>query len=110
MESLRKLTEKEQSLLSLLIKKANTNISINWDTILVRPMMDGNMGSLYLFPNGIKDDNRLFGQQVSDFQFLDVDNVEVIASLNLDKNGNLFELDIWKTDFTALISYPDFIV
>ena len=71
-------------------------------------MDDGEMGSLYLFPKGEITEGRVFGEQVSDFQFTDLDGIEVIASLNIDENGELFELDIWKTDFSKLIKFPDF--
>ncbi|MFB5649155.1 hypothetical protein ACE5IS_00800 [Leptospira wolffii] len=32
----------------------------------------------------------------------------VSAVLNIDQYGDLFELDIWKTDFTELKEIPDF--
>lgn len=70
-------------------------------------MNDGGMGSLYLFPNGVIIEKRSFGKCVSTCQFTDKDGVEVIASLNVDKNGELFELDIWKTDYSPLISIPE---
>ena len=80
----------------------------NWKNgLLVCPMDDGEMGSLYLFPHGKVIEDRVLGEQISDFQFTDSDGVEVIASLNVDNNGNLFELDIWKTDFGKLLKYPD---
>jgi hypothetical protein len=65
-------------------------------------MDDGGMGSLLLFPNGNIVEGRKFGKQISDLQFIDSDGVEVLASLNTDVDGNLFELDIWKTDFGML--------
>lgn len=65
------------------------------------------MGSLRLLPNGQMNEDAVFGEQVSDFQFFDMDGVDVIASLNIDNLGNLFELDIWKTDFSKLIKLPD---
>ena len=65
------------------------------------------MESLYLYPRGKIITGRKFGRQISDFQFTDVDGIEVIASLNVDSDGNLFELDIWKTDFGKLIELPD---
>jgi hypothetical protein len=34
--------------------------------------------------------------------------MEVIASLNLDTEGRLFELDAWKTDFNPLVHLPFF--
>lgn len=40
-------------------------------------------------------------------QFTDIDGVEVIASLNVDVDGVLFELDIWKTNFEKLVKIPD---
>jgi hypothetical protein len=108
MEFIRKPTIQEERLLELLVKKSSITISENWkDGLLVRPMKDGKMGSLYLFPQGKVIEGRVLGEQVSDFQFADLDGVEVIASLNLDNNGNLFELDIWKTDFGKLLKFPN---
>lgn len=108
MELNRKPTEQELRILELLIKKSSLVLSDNWkDNLLVRPMEDGEMGSLYLFPNGKIIENRILGEQVSEFQFTDIDNVEVIASLNIDDNGELFELDMWKTDFSKLSRFPD---
>ena len=70
-------------------------------------MDDGEMGSLYLFPHGKVLGGRTLGEQVSDFHFTDLDGVNVIASLNVDSNGSLFELDIWKTDFGKLLTLPE---
>ena len=105
--STRRLTLDEEGLLVLLVNKALLTLPENWkEGILVRSMDDGGMGSLYLFPNGELNTDRIFGDEVSDFQFTDEDGVEVIASLNVDDKGNLFELDVWKTDFSKLISIP----
>jgi hypothetical protein len=107
MESIRKPTPLEEGLLEYLIQRSSVAIQPDWKiNLMVSPMDDGGMGSLLLYPNGKTDDKRLFGQQVSDFQFKDEDEIVVIASLNLDKAGNLFELDIWKTDYTSLIRIP----
>lgn len=108
MESIRKPTIQEEKLLEFLVKKSSVTIPENWkDGLMVLPMNDGEMGSLYLFPKGDIVDDRRFGKQVSDFQFTDIDEIEVIASLNLDDEGNLFELDIWKTDFGKLFRFPE---
>jgi hypothetical protein len=108
MELIRKLTSKEEKLLESLIKKASLSFSFNWkERLKVSPMKDGGMGGLVLFPDGKKTDRLKFGEMVSDFQFFDSDGVLVIASLYLDSNGNLFELDIWKTDCSKLIRFPD---
>jgi len=109
MELNRTPTPQEKRLLDFLVKKAKIDLPFNWkDNLLVQPMEDGNMGSLYLFPNGSTKGNRFCGRIVSEYQFTDEDGIEVIASLYIDDSGNLFELDIWKTDFSPLTKLPDF--
>ncbi|HLF52990.1 DUF6984 family protein [Flavobacterium sp.] len=110
MQHYRKLSEKEKKLLSVLIDKSELKVTQNQlNNIMVREMDDGKMGSLILYPDSSTDYNekRVFGKQISDHSFEDSDGAKVIASLYIDKKGNLFELDIWKTDFSALISIPD---
>lgn len=72
----------------------------------VADVNDDGMGSLRLFPEGLKSPDAQFGKRASACQFTDEDGVEVIASLNLDQHGKLYELDIWKTDFGKLIQIP----
>lgn len=108
MNQTRRPTWQEETLINILIKKAIKKIPPEWKVgLLVEPLKDGGMGSLTLYPHGQIDKNRSFGEQVSEYEFTDKDNVKVIASLNLDKTGNLFKLDIWKTDFSALIELPN---
>lgn len=109
MELNRRPTVQEKRLIEHLVEKSFLPIPADWkEGLMVRPMDDGLMGSLYLFPQGEVLKSRKFGKQVSEFQFTDVDGVDVIASLNVDSEGNLFELDIWKTNFERLIKIPDF--
>ena len=104
----RKPTSQEERLIEILLQKSFLEIPKDWkEGLMVRSMDDGMMGSLYLYPRGKIITGRKFGRQISDFQFTDVDGIEVIASLNVDSGGNLFELDIWKTDFGKLIELPD---
>ncbi|MEI7509920.1 MAG: hypothetical protein WCJ62_10710 [Flavobacterium sp.] len=109
MKKLRKLTLKEENLIDFLIKKENLDINSNWKkSILAFSMNDGNMGSLKLYPDGLYNENREYKKSVvSECEFKDNDGTNVIASLFLDKEGNLFELDIWKVDFSELLSLPD---
>lgn len=101
-------TKQEEQLIELLVHKSSLKIPEDWKNgLLVCPMNDGEMGSLYLFPRGKIAKGRKFGKQVSEFQFTDTDGIEVIASLYVDSDGNLFELDIWKTNFSKLIKLPD---
>ena len=101
-------TKQEEQLIELLVHKSSLEMSEDWKNgLLVCPMVDGDMGSLYLFPQGKINESRKLGRQISEFQFTDIDGVEVIASLNVDVDGVLFELDIWKTNFEKFVKLPD---
>lgn len=73
----------------------------------VGAMDDEGPGNLRLFPAGSEDQQARFAKCASACQFTDEDGVEVIASLNLDQYGNLYELDLWKTDFGKVIRIPE---
>lgn len=98
----------EFRLLEQLIKTATIAVPPNWhDELLATPMNDDGMGSLTLYPKGVNEvPKRFMGACISEIMFKDKDGIEVIASLNTDNNGNLYELDIWKTDFSPLIELP----
>ena len=101
-------TKQEEQLMELLVHKSSLETSEDWQNgLLVCPMDDGEMGSLYLFLQGKINESRKLGRQISEFQFTDIDGVEVIASLDVDVDGVLFELDIWKTNFEKLVKLPD---
>lgn len=108
MELNRKPTQDEIRLLEFLVQKATIKFPKGWNTnLLVNPLNDEGMGSLQLIPEGVAiDSERFFGEQVSEYQFTDEDGVDVIVSLNIDDVGRLFELDIWKTDFSPIINIP----
>lgn len=109
MEQSRIPTQEELSLIDVLVKRADLILPSDWHTKLkVCPMEDGGMGSLIIYPNGEISMNRLYGAQLSELTFQDLDGIEVIATLNSDDKGELFELDIWKTNFDKLLSYPKF--
>lgn len=108
MELNRKPTLQEERLIEFLLQGSFLEIPKDWkEGLLVRPMDNGMKDSLYLFPRGKDITGRKFGKRISDFQFTDADGVEVIASLHIDSDGDLFELDIWKTDHGKLINLPD---
>jgi hypothetical protein len=72
--------------------------------VLVQDMEDGGMGSVRFFSP--KQGEQHFGSQIAEASFVDADGVAVSATLNLDQNGDLFELDLFKADFSALRHYP----
>jgi len=44
---------------------------------------------------------------VGDLKFVDADGVPVLASVYADRDGNLFELDLFKVDFSAVHTLPE---
>lgn len=91
---MRNLTLQEASLIEKLLSDANIEADVT--TILVTDMVDGGMGSL-LIGSG---EGRRLGKGVASYEFEDIDGVLVSVVLNVDQNGDLFELDVWKVDFS----------
>jgi len=105
----RKPTKDEEELIQLLVDGSSLIFPADWkDGLLVYPMKDGGMGSLLLIPKEALTQDRKFGRQVAEYHFKDRDGIEVIVSLNVDKSDKLFELDIWKTDYSKLIDISMF--
>lgn len=71
---------------------------------LVEEMNDGGMGSLRFVDDSQTE--RRFGAAFAEGRFLDEDGVSVSVVLNLDDRGALFELDVFKADFSALKRFP----
>lgn len=98
------MESKEQSifpLLRFLLNKAE--ITVDLLSVKVEIMDDGGMGS-HRFHTRHSDS--MFACEVSSCTFLDSDGVEVSASLNVDQYGDLFEIDLFKGDFSSLKRWP----
>jgi hypothetical protein len=91
----RPLTPKERDLVVFILGR-DSDLLAHVD--LVEEMNDGGMDSLCFV--GTRD--RRFGNCIGSAEFDDADGVPVSVSLNVDQHGELFELDIWKTDFSPL--------
>lgn len=109
MNSFRNLSAPEKSVISFLLQ-ANPEtvhfVSV-LNNILVKRMNDGDMGSLSLFPMGLEAATRSFGKELVMGQFFDADGTSVSMTINVDRQGNLFEIDVWKADFSSLVVWPD---
>ena len=105
---LRRPTLEEQRLLLELAKIAGMRNPDAWvDTLKVREMNDGGMGSLSLLSEGAEGARSpALVTCKAAVQFTDEDGVEVVASLNASESGAPFELDIWKTNFAPLRHIP----
>lgn len=73
------------------------------EQLLVEALSDGGMGSLRI---GVAAADRALGRRVAEVHFSDADGAPVIAALNVDVDDQLFEIDIWKVDFSALQRWP----
>lgn len=67
-------------------------------------MNDGGMGSIKFV--GPDTTAQKYGSTIAEAEFYDDDGVTVSTALFLDQYGKLFELDIWKVDFSPLRRYP----
>jgi hypothetical protein len=106
MGMVRRLRNNEQTLLTELISEtlqATQLLSFLAD-VRVEEMNDGGMGSLRFYPSDTRP--RCFGEQLVEREFIDADGVPVIVAINLDNYGELYELDIWKVDFSPLQRFP----
>lgn len=104
----RRLQSQEKALLKKMLGSTGdqeTRFLEKLDSILVQEMDDGGMGSLRFIDQD--QEARNLGDTIAEVEFLDEDGVLVTAVLNLDQQGELYELDVWKVDFSPLRSWPD---
>ncbi|MBH0110721.1 hypothetical protein I6E81_11135 [Salinibacterium sp. NG22] len=71
--------------------------------ISVLEMDDGGMGSLTIRGRAVEE---RVERQVAEVTFFDSDGMWVSATLNVDQFDDLFELDVFKGDFSPLIEIP----
>jgi hypothetical protein len=74
------------------------------EPVVVEDMSDGGMGSLRF--RAADNRRRRFGRKIAEAEFADEDGTFVSAVMNLDEYGEVFELDIWRVDFSPLRRYP----
>ncbi|UPL50038.1 DUF6984 family protein [Hymenobacter sublimis] len=95
----RPLFSKEKIIVSQLL--AGTEYAATYlpllDELRVEDMNDGEMESL-LFASSTT--NRRYGGDIAQVQLQDEDGIPVMISLVIDQYDQLFELDVWKVDFS----------
>lgn len=91
----RPLTPEERDLIAYILGQSS---HVRGDFRLVEDLNDGGMGSLRF----VGSPDRRFGECVGEAEFDDADGVTVSVALNADQSGELFELDVWKVDFSPL--------
>lgn len=54
----------------------------------------------------VREARRAFGCEIARAEYTDDDGVLVSITVNVDQDGDLYEIDFWKTDFSPLRRYP----
>ena len=99
----RQLKPEEYTLLKFMLDQSvHPDLANELESAIVTDMADGGMGSLRFVGNR----SNKMGKVLCEAETVDSDNVPLEISINLDKDGRLFELDIWKVDFSSLQTYP----
>jgi hypothetical protein len=101
MNQTRKIRQNERDLIVFLLEKLNLNVTdypINED---VFEYEGGKMGSISL--NNNPD---AYAGDLIQVEYIDTDNTPVMITLTHDTEGQLLDLDFWKTDFSKLLKYP----
>lgn len=75
------------------------------DRYRVVDMDDGGMGSVRFVVPGPQR-HRRFGERIADAEYRDEDGVPILVAINLDDAGELFEIDVWKVDYSPTRKYP----
>jgi hypothetical protein len=106
MSAWRKLRKEEMDLITAMLRHSpkSNEVLRSLSERLVEDMKDGGMGSLRF--KDADNRKRRLGKKIAEAKFTDEDGIPVSAVLNLDDKGQLFELDMWKVDFSALKRYP----
>lgn len=103
----RPLTAEEKRLVRALIvisDSERSDLLERLDQVRVTEMSDGGMGSLRFEQ---AEPNPTWGRRIAQVTFDDDDGVPVLASLDLSSSSNLFELDLFKGDFSPLRRIPE---
>ena len=103
-EKARPLRADETALIAAMLasKREAQSLQMELATALVEEMKDDGMGSLRF----VGSSGRKFGERVAEAEFQDEDGVTLSITINADQHGSLFEMDVWKVDFTPLLRLP----
>jgi hypothetical protein len=103
----RHLNVDERRLLMLLLSSQpdGARLCAHVEGLRVREMDDGGMGSLRF--QASDDEHRRRSRTFASAQFKDTDGIPVLVALDVDQKDALFELDIWKVDFSPLQRIPE---
>jgi hypothetical protein len=96
-------TEELALLVALLENKSSVSIA-DVANLSVLDMRDGGMGSIRFL--SVREGKHRFAAEIAKANYIDGDSVFINIVLNTDENGDLFEIDFWKVDFSPPRRYP----
>jgi hypothetical protein len=105
---MRELKSEEKRLIEDLLFGIELKNNYDLNLYFATEMIDGGMGSINLYKGRNTDllSNRRFNKCIAHKEYKDKDGITLSVALNTDQYDELFELDIWKVDFSPLICYP----
>ncbi len=98
----RPLRDGERTVVAAILRAVGWSVSL--DGLRVTEMDDGQMGSLRFVP---ATEQARLGATLGEARFEDADGIAVSAVLTVNQVGDLFELDVWKVDFSPLRQWPE---
>ena len=102
----RKLRAVERELVDKMMagKDVKPGTEATLSSVLVEDMSDGGMGSIRFLKSNESESH--LGKAVAKAEYTDEDGVLVSIVINVDQDGDLYEVDFWKVDFSPLKRYP----
>jgi hypothetical protein len=97
----RKIRENEKALIVFLLESLGLNVADFPISEDVFEYEGGKMGSISL--NNNPDS---YAGDLVQVEYTDTDGTPVLITLTVDDQGELLDLDFWKTDFSKLLKYP----
>ena len=104
---MRLLKKEEQELIAYMLKdKPEFQHFIDYELAnsKVEEMNDGGMGSLKFL--SVKNIKSIMKDEVAIIDLRDIDNVPLFIALDTNTDGEIYELDIFKGDFSPLKQFP----
>lgn len=96
----RPIKQEERDLIEYLLSMLPEGSNLHQIPAEVTELNDGGMGSLQLSRNGT------LHRDLIQMQYCDSDGQPVLITLTENQASELFDLDIWKVDFSPLKVYP----
>ena len=98
----RLIKEEEKRLLLFLFEQVGVSEKQYPLTGLVDEYEGGTMGSISFSLDG----EATYAGDLIQVDYTDTDGTEIVITLTHDTENQLLDLDFWKVDFSALITYP----